>query len=45
VGDDLDLPGYSEKQTTEQLGVLSVRAHMVRSGFRVTEVLASLMTG
>jgi hypothetical protein len=33
-----DLPGYSETQETEALGLLSVQSHLVRSGFKVTEI-------
>jgi hypothetical protein len=34
-----DLPGYSSTQETETLGLLAVQAHLVRHGFKVTEVL------
>jgi hypothetical protein len=33
-----DLPGYSSTQETEALGLLAVQAHLVRHGFKVTEV-------
>jgi hypothetical protein len=33
-----DLPGYSETQETEALGLLVVQSYLVRSGFKVTEV-------
>jgi len=33
-----DLPGYSDTQETEVLGLLEVQSYLVRSGFKVTEV-------
>ena len=33
-----DLPGYSDTQETEALGLLAVQSYLVRSGFKVTEV-------
>jgi hypothetical protein len=33
-----DLPGYSDTQETEALGLLVVQSYLIRSGFKVTEV-------
>jgi hypothetical protein len=38
VSGQQDLPGYSPTQETETLGLLAVRAYLVRHGFKVTEV-------
>jgi hypothetical protein len=38
VSGQRDLPGYSSTQETEALGLLAVQAHLVRHGFKVTEV-------
>jgi hypothetical protein len=40
-----DLPGYSETQTTERLGVLAVQDYLVRNRFKVTEVTGAFDDG
>ena len=38
VSGQCDLAGYSSTQETKALGLLAVQAHLVRHGFKVTEV-------
>jgi hypothetical protein len=45
VDERRDLPGYSESQTTERIGVLAVQDYLVRSGFKVTEVTGAFDDG
>jgi hypothetical protein len=38
MGERRDLPGYSDTQETDALGLLAVQNYLVRNGFKVTEV-------
>ncbi len=40
-----DLPGYRSTQETERLGLLTVEAHLLRHGFKVTKVEGSFDDG